>query len=361
MNEQFNIAADSSNPASRHLPELDGLRAVSIMVVLLIHVSYGRFGGGFLGVDIFFVLSGFLITALLVAENKKNGRISLAGFYLRRAFRILPPLVCGLILARLLWIDDLLADDAFWHAAWHVLLFVSNFADADCMGNLVHTWSLAIEEQFYLIWPLVLVLLRFDKMRNVTLLALALVGLAIGYRAFHLSSGGSPIQLYTMTIARMDGILIGGLLAIGRLKIGALLFRMGPDLLLWVVTCVMISILVCSNRVMFLGNSWAFTVFAVISALLILLSLMASPQHPVRRFLRLRAMRYLGTISYGLYVYHYPVFNWLEQFRSAGNLPNFIMVGTSKVVVSTCIAAISWHLIEKPMVLLRKKVLQKAS
>lgn len=360
MSQKTQANLDGSNPSCGHLPELDGLRAVSIVFVLLLHVSYGNVSGGFLGVDIFFVLSGFLITALLIGEREKNGRINLAHFYLRRAFRILPTVICGLILAGSLRVASYPVADSFWRAATRVLLFVSNFYESDIMGNLAHTWSLSIEEQFYLVWPLVIAFLCSSNLRIAAYVASVWVIGAMAFRAFYLLDGGAPINLYTMTIARMDSILIGCLIAVGRSKICALLASFRPDWMLWMATVVMMFFLICSNRMMLLSRWWLFTFFALVSALFILLSLSASVEHPVRSFLRMRFVRYLGSISFGLYVYHYPTFLWLEQFRYTGSLLNFVGVATLKVILSVVVAAISWKFIEQPSISYRKRLLRHA-
>lgn len=111
---------------------------------------------------------------------------------------------------------------------------------------------------------------------------------------------------------------------------------------------------------MLLSRWWLFTFFALVSALFILLSLSASVEHPVRSFLRMRFVRYLGSISFGLYVYHYPIFLWLEQFRYTGSLLNFVGVATLKVILSVVVAAISWKFIEQPSISYRKRLLRHA-
>ena len=145
MNATDNAPSLRADPASKYLPELDGVRAFSVLTVLALHVSYGRFSGGFLGVDVFFVLSGFLITALLMGEIRRTKTVSLRSFYLRRAFRILPPIFGVLLVAAILWHVPKLQPD-FAKAAAAVLFFGSNFVPPEEMGMLSHTWSLSIED-----------------------------------------------------------------------------------------------------------------------------------------------------------------------------------------------------------------------
>ncbi len=344
-------SSDSEScPAGKHLRDLDGIRGLSILFVLALHASYGNLGGGFLGVDIFFVLSGFLITALLLAEHQNTGRISLGSFYLRRAFRILPPIACCLVMTFFLW--DIIAPPTvkFWPAATKVLLFVSNFAPTESMRILAHSWSLSIEEQFYLIWPLILCL--YTKKSRTFPATVAVIGIVvtITFRWHHLAGGNDPSALYTTTVARLDSILIGALLAIWRIPVARALHRAGATWLLFGASIALIGLLIIGNRTMFLNTYWAFSAFACCSAAFILLSLIAKENHPVRRFLRLRPMIYMGSISYGLYIYHYPIFAALETLRIPGNTSNLVWVTTLKATLSAATASVSWHFLEQPMI-----------
>src|SRR5919108_2124366 len=151
--------------AGGHVRALDGMRAVAVVLVLLFHLRLPGFGAGYLGVDIFFVLSGFLITTLLLTEHDRTGRISLPDFWARRARRLLPALVLVLVVVAIVtWLTatfterasirgDLLATTGYV-ANWRFIETSSYFADIGVDSPLEHTWSLAIEEQFYLLWPL---------------------------------------------------------------------------------------------------------------------------------------------------------------------------------------------------------------
>src|SRR5689334_13976989 len=155
--------------SSGHLPGLDGLRALAVLAVLLYHANVSYAPGGFLGVDLFFVLSGFLITSLLLGELRESGRVDLKRFWLRRARRLLPAvavvIAATLVAAELLARDDLVktrADaiaSALYVNNWHqIAASHSYFAASGRPSLLQHLWSLAVEEQFYLLWPLVLVM-----------------------------------------------------------------------------------------------------------------------------------------------------------------------------------------------------------
>jgi peptidoglycan/LPS O-acetylase OafA/YrhL len=134
----------------RIIPQLDGIRCIAILAVMVFHASYGHFSGGFLGVDLFFVLSGYLITRLLWEEFQVTSTIHLKLFYAKRALRLLPALIVALALAGLLWPNNDLT--AWGIASTASLFYFANLVRAD-MGCLAHTWSLSIEEHFYLLWP----------------------------------------------------------------------------------------------------------------------------------------------------------------------------------------------------------------
>ena len=222
----------SSSPPERtsHVPALDGVRAVAVMLVLLFHLGVPGFGGGFLGVDVFFVLSGFLITSLLLAEMEKAGRVSLPAFWLRRARRLLPALVLVLLaVAAAAALDpsfiersslrgDLLSTTGYV-ANWHFIGTSSYFADNGFPSPLQHTWSLAIEEQFYLVWPVILAIVAWAihamRARKVAIGGAALaVGAASAVALALLWTAGHPERAYMGTDSRIFEPLLGALGAV---------------------------------------------------------------------------------------------------------------------------------------------------
>src|SRR4051794_13680345 len=206
-------------------PALDGLRAVAVGGVILYHLGYGWLPGGFLGVDLFFVLSGYLITGLLLDEYDRRGRIGLPAFYARRVRRLMPALLLVLLAVgaagRVLeppwsWSGrrgDLLAT-LFYYANWHFIATdQSYFAEFTAQSPLRHAWSLAIEEQFYLVWPLLMVvLLRYARRWLPALVAAGAAASAIAMVALYSPAG--PTRAYAGTDARAQQLLIGALLAI---------------------------------------------------------------------------------------------------------------------------------------------------
>jgi len=205
----------------QYLPQLDGLRGVAIVAVMLFHAGILTFGGGFIGVDIFFVLSGFLITTLLVREHQTHGSVSLRNFYMRRALRLLPALLILLLVFCLLSFLRLDRADAKsnYVGALIVLFYLSNWARALSLHPqypLDHTWSLSIEEQFYALWPVILILMLTTLKKPKHVLALT-VGFALAawcLRVYLTMSGSTVERIYYGSDTRADSLMVGCALGI---------------------------------------------------------------------------------------------------------------------------------------------------
>ncbi|MEQ1725726.1 MAG: acyltransferase [Sphingopyxis sp.] len=337
------------------ITELDGLRAVSVLFVMLVHASYGRLSGGFLGVDIFFVISGYLITYLLISEREATGRISLVDFYMRRVFRILPPLICAIVLAMLLWQGEGGARGPVVAAA---LFFYANFLPAETLGNLGHTWSLAIEEQFYLVWPLLFTLIFARSRALLMAIAVAIIIGSITVRAYLVTRWSDLNPLYTFTPARLDPIMLGCLLALGQGWAERVL-RLAPPLVLrvtaWLSAAALIGALVFAQRDFMQSTPIAFFLFALTGASLVVSAPMLPSRDWLRRALNTPLMRYIGKRSYGLYLYHYPIFGALEAWRVEGDLGNYIVVTLVKIALSFAVTELSWRIVEQPALRLKAR------
>ncbi|GIH12993.1 acyltransferase family protein [Rugosimonospora africana] len=351
----------ASNTNLAYSPALDGLRAVAVVSVLLYHLSLPWVRGGFLGVDLFFVLSGFLITSLLVREYQVRDTIRLGTFWARRVRRLLPAALL-VILAVCVWAALTGPSDRIWsvrHDAWWTLGYLANwhfvlsgqsyFAQFNLPSPLLHTWSLAIEEQFYLVWPLVvLVLLRWRRGRVGLLTAVAVVGaLCSAVLMRHYYHASDPSRVYYGTDTRAHELLAGAALAL--LVAGPLGDRLRP----WLRRLAVPAVLVVLVALVVMPDSWPWyyrgggLVFGFVAAVLVSGTYAGGAVgSPLARLLGLRPLAWLGRISYGLYLWHWPVYQALTESSSGLRGAALDMV---RVAVSLLIAVASFYLIEQPI------------
>src|SRR6266850_221126 len=207
---------------SLRLPTLDGLRGVAVLSVMAFHAGSGVIKGGHLGVDLFFVLSGFLITSLLLREQQRNGFISLRLFYVRRALRLLPALL--LVILSCLIYEKAIVSSSPWaevpKGAFYSLFYSSNWYQAlngmGTLGVLSHTWSLSIEEQFYILWPPAISLLLWQGCKRTYVLLFVGAGTAAVavHRAMLWRGGATFERVYAGFDTRADSVLIGCLVGL---------------------------------------------------------------------------------------------------------------------------------------------------
>jgi peptidoglycan/LPS O-acetylase OafA/YrhL len=360
--------AIASIPPVRHLsfdPSLDGVRGVAVLAVLGLHL--GLFAGGNSGVTLFFTLSGFLITGLLVQEHDAAGGVNLTHFYVRRGLRLLPALflVLAVDIVFVLCCRQGYELKAGLAAAGATLCYSANWCLAFKllpMRQISHTWSLAVEEQFYLAWPLlVMVLLRLRLSRRWLASLIALAGAAFVAERFLLAAwGATEARLYNGLDTRADALLFGAA--------AAFVFRhrmFGESgwqrrTLGWagaVCACLLAAHLFLGlgavPRSVAFASIGSYTVVALLSAVLILaLTCGASGLRLVRPVLRFAPFQYTGKISYGLYLWHYLVFAILEDFNLVGNGWGGVVV---KVAMAFLVAAVSFHFFEKPCLGLKSR------
>jgi len=370
--------APAGTPEKGHWPALDGLRAVAVLAVIGIHV--GVLPGGYLGVDVFFVLSGFLITALLIGEWDRRGGVSLRNFYARRALRLLPALACVLaaaaVLAGVLELVKPASDHAYGLATlsaipW-VIIFASNFVQATHpgllpLGALPHTWSLAVEEQFYLVWPTLFLVLMRRRFRRGTvagvLATLALMDMV--YRAVLASRGYSHDRVYYSTDTHCDGLLIGCALAFwlasgqanGLGHAAARLVKAGS----WAGAAVVLTMFLTGR----LADS-AIDIDAVVLGTAMLVTGVVLRQTPaaIDRLLCSERMVALGRRSYALYLWHDLLLGGGEAlvvpytglFPAAGadRILFATMVGGA-IVASFVLADLSYRFVEMPALRVKQR------
>ncbi|KWX57311.1 hypothetical protein ASJ79_11705 [Mycobacterium sp. NAZ190054] len=364
------------------IPALDGLRAIAVALVLADHGGIPGLSGGFLGVDVFFVLSGFLITSLLLDEVGRTGRVGLKGFWIRRARRLLPALlvmVLAVVALRELFSEESTAnlrDDAvaafFWMSNW---VFVAQDTDYFSQGAppspLQHTWSLAVEEQYYVLWPLLIAgvvaaLAALAYRRGVPLsqrvvrtavFVLAAGGVAASAAATTaLSSEATLNRVYFGTDTRVQALLVGAAAAAllvrdwRGLTAGLVIFRSRwARWVAWWLPAVGLVVLFSAAR-MATGSAAEFRsgllIVVALAAVLVIAPVALAQDGPVARLLSAGPLVGLGAISYGVYLWHWPIFLVINGERTGTSGWELFAL---RCAATVAVAAVSWWLIEQPI------------
>ncbi len=354
----------------QHVPALDGVRALAVLCVMGYHAGVGWLPGGLLGVDVFFVLSGFLITSLLLTEFGKTGRISLLGFWGRRARRLLPAMAI-LLASMIAWATYVspatsrasLRGDALstlgYAANWRFILSDQGYFDHfGPQSPLLHTWSVAVEEQFYLVWPLLLLLVLRWRRRGVFTLAFVGATASAVWMAVLSIDGANPDRLYYGTDTRALPLLLGCALAAMRPTGGIeqSLARIRKVAVARTIRTTIQLIGLAGAAVLTLcwlrtqdRSTWLYRGgFVVVAAAAgaVLLSCTDAPRGPLARLLSLAPLRYIGAISYGLYLYHWPIFQFVTHKRAGLTGGGLLAL---RFAVTFAVAIVSYHLIEQPI------------
>jgi peptidoglycan/LPS O-acetylase OafA/YrhL len=359
-----------------HLPVLDGVRGMAVLMVLLFHFWQGMpvyrhrfdhhltqaaslFSIGQKGVDLFFVLSGFLITGILMRSRGSTNYFK--NFYARRSLRIFPlyfVVVLGCLLAGAIWN----LPNYRWHNTWWYLCYLQNVGDTFFPGSVAgpgHFWSLAVEEHFYIFWPLAVALLERRKLKY---LCLFLIGFCIVVRVVFISFG---LDVFTFTFCRMDSIAVGALLATYWAEPSSWHKVTQWTRRLWLP----LAILAMCTFVFWSGTgspvvqTVKYTLFAVLCGMVLVLALSTERWNSAPKLFRFRWLRSMGKTSYAMYVFHPFIYLWIMgRFYNAGWSPvrgrfapaliiEFVLALTLTVVVSW----FSWVALEHPLVKLKRR------
>ncbi len=346
---------------SPYLPGLDGIRAIAVLSVIVFHLNFGWASGGLLGVQVFFVLSGYLITDLLVAEYRRHRGIALAQFWIRRARRLLPALLVVLFVtvgwatlfdrAQLDALRSDLPSGIFYYSNWWFIFHhVSYFAKFGPPSPLGHLWSLSIEEQFYLFWPLlVLAAMTFlHNRRTMVILTLGAAAASAIEMAVLFVPDGDPTRVYDGTDTRVFALLIGAALAMvlprhqtfapvtesARRVLDAAggLSLVGIVLMFWLT----------SQYDSFLYEG-GMVLLALLTAVLIAVTI--HPASHLEMVLGWEPLRWVGERSYGIYLWHYPVIVLTTPLNASPS----VLRASLQIAATLVLAALSWRYIEQPV------------
>ena len=358
-----------SNNKSKYLPSIDSLRALAVLAVIIYHVDVNYLPGGFLGVDLFFVLSGYLISSLIIKEFRKTGTVNLYNFYIRRARRLLPAvyfmITVGLVVM-VLFNEVLLRkshlDAIFGYIYssnwWYIFHKLDYFDSFGAQSPFKHLWSLAIEEQFYMIFPLLFLLVngkkkskdgtyKLNKNFLYVVLGLILVSLIAYILLFDINNIS---RIYFGTDTRAFSLLVG--------VVGAILYPMErlhskvtpqQNMIYSVVSLVSIATLITVMIYTSEYNTWLYRGGFLLVAILGLIVIISSgKQHTLMsKLLSFKPIVFIGKISYSLYLWHFPILVLTTPVSEIGN-PNIIFV-ILRVILTFILAAASYVFVETPI------------
>ncbi len=360
------ISVKNSRAPGTNIPSLDGVRAIAVSIVFLAHAGLERIVPGGLGVTVFFVLSGYLITTLMLQEIGRDGSLDFGAFYLRRLLRLMPPLL--LVLAATLLASDLGWIDGGYSAAGllSVLFYWGNyFVIAHDFNGLPAgmgvVWSLAVEEHYYLVYPFVLpVLLRTAGPRGAAGVLLLLCAMVLAWRCALFAAGASESWLTMATDVRIDAILFGGILALLCNPLDHRLVPTGD----WRVTWLPLASITLLLASLLLRDAWfrqtiRFTVQSVAVAGLLYCAVASGRQSASLSWVHLLnspAMIYLGSVSYTIYLCHHVLlFAAAKQLPHAGPVTVALLAGA----LSLLLAASMRRWVEEPCARLRRRLHQR--
>ena len=376
-----------------YAPGLDGLRALAVVAVMVYHANHTWLSGGFLGVEVFFVISGYLITLLLIAEHERHGRIGLGQFWVRRGRRLLPALFVMLVaLAVYMTLfnrrplgrtrGDFLGG-LLYGSNWYQIAVGQGYTDVEAFAPLRHLWSLAVEEQFYLIWPLVMVVLLRrgrDRLPQIaTRLVLVATGIAVAVALLYVpgdvevecgpgsTNGYATVlgrcinvndALYLSTFTRASGLLLGAGFAMIWRPVALMrgpMRRKGHLLdAIALVGLALLGLMMCNLSLSEEGerfgsrfDPWLFRggFFVVGLVTLLVISAVVHRQAFLGRLLGNPAFRWVGTRSYGLYLFHWPIYQIIRDSSFDMSIGQFILA----MIITVPVTEACYRFVETPI------------
>ncbi|MGD0391779.1 MAG: acyltransferase family protein [Acidimicrobiales bacterium] len=372
MSERVSPDAPKKGTTLSYIPAFDGIRGVAMIGILGVHGEVYLTAGGFYFLDSFFALSGFLITSLLIVEWRKSGTVKLKTFWARRARRLLPALFVMLIGVAILYglfvpagTYPTLRGDAlsalFYFANWHFIAAGDNYFDQTALTSpLIHMWSLALEEQFYLVWPLVVLgLLKVWRSLRVLLVVCIVGALLSALEMALLYSPTDVTRVYFGTDTHAQSVLVGASLAVG-LAMWADRRRKGeeqdwqartPRARSLLTAIGVIGMVVSAILYTTVHSDQAFAyrggfLLAAIAASAVLLSVSCAQFSPVAKLLSFSVFTFIGRMSYGMYLWHFPLFTFINHARTGlTGWPLFAV----RLVPTLAVAWVSFFYIERPI------------
>ena len=350
-----------AQPAAKSIqfrPDVEGLRAIAVGLVLLFHAYRQPFSGGFVGVDVFFVISGFLITSLLLREQTKTGRISIAGFYARRVRRILPAstlVVVATVFATYYLLGFIAGNQAAADAKW-TAIFAANIHFAllgtDYLGSqlppspLQHMWSLGVEEQFYVVWPglflLMVLIVRGTRHRAAMAGVLgAIIATSLAWSVIETMSNAT--WAYFSPLTRAWELALGALVAVLAPVVSKLPQALSEFIAVAGVSGIAMSAVLFTQTTPYPGSAVA---LPVVSSAALIAAGCASSRTIVGRALSMRPMQWVGARSYSLYLWHWPVLILAQQYAEH-DLSGW--QNTALLAVAVAASALSYSFLENPV------------
>ena len=360
--ERLQTSGDEAGTAPedrRFRPDVQGLRAIAVTLVLLFHAHVPGIGGGYVGVDVFFVISGFVITGVLLRERVSTGSTSIASFYARRVRRIIPAATLVIVVAVLASYVVLgpvsgaqTASDARWASFFLINVHFANtgtnyLASQLPPSVLQNYWSLAVEEQFYLVYPTIFLAiaglsLQLSLRRR---LAIVLGGAAVlSFAVSVVQTSNNPTAAYFSPLPRIWELALGGLVAISTASLRRLPASIAAVLSWSGLGFIVLAAVSFSSSTSYPGFAVA---LPVMGAAMVIAGGVAEPSWGAEIALRLRPCQWLGLISYSLYLWHWPVLTIAAEHSAGGTLSVWHALGWE--LLSVVLAVITYRLLENPI------------